>query len=62
MENGVWMEWVDEDFGKGEKYTEEFTSSGELIDWGFNWSSIIDSGLCPTNRRLEILLKRRGNV
>ena len=32
MENGVWMEWVDEDFGKGEKYTEEFTSSGELRD------------------------------
>mgnify|MGYP004700718065 CR=1 FL=1 len=28
MENGVWMEWVDEDFGKGEKYTEEFISSG----------------------------------
>lgn len=33
MENGVWMEWVDEDFGKGEKYTEEFTSSGGVEGW-----------------------------
>ena len=32
MENRGWMDWIDEGFGKGEKYTEEFTSSGELRD------------------------------
>lgn len=32
MENRGEVELVDEDFGKGEKYTEEFTSSGELRD------------------------------
>mgnify|MGYP006920141188 FL=1 len=26
------IEWIDEEFGKCEKYTEEFTSSGELRD------------------------------
>ena len=25
MENRGWMEWIDEDFDKDEKYTEEFT-------------------------------------
>ena len=29
MENRGWIEWDDEDFGKGEKYTEEFTD-----EWG----------------------------
>ena len=28
MKNRGGMEWNDEDFGKGEKYTEEFISSG----------------------------------
>ncbi len=32
MENRGEMELVDEDFDKDEKYTEEFTSSGELRD------------------------------
>ena len=63
MENGVWMEWVDEDFGKGEKYTEEFISSGELRDENrFCLEFHHGFGLCQTNKRIEILLKRRGNV
>lgn len=28
MENRGWIEWIDEDFGKREIYTEEFISSG----------------------------------
>lgn len=28
METRGWMEWVDEDYDKGEKYTEEFISRG----------------------------------
>lgn len=32
MENRGEMELVDEDFDKGEKYTEEFISRGELRD------------------------------
>ena len=62
IENRGGMDWIDEDFDKGKKNTEEFTFSWDLIDWGFNWSSIIDSVLCPTNRRIEILLKRRSDV
>ena len=32
METRGWMEWIDEVFDKGEKYNEEFISSGELRD------------------------------
>lgn len=63
METRGWMEWIDEDFGKGEKYTEEFTSSGELRDGNrLHLEFHMDSGLCPTNKRIEILLKCRGDV
>ena len=63
MENRGWMEWIDEDFDKDEKYTEEFTSSGELRDENrLRLEFHHGFGLCLTNKRIEILLKRRGDV
>ena len=63
MENRGEVELVDEDFGKGEKYTEEFTSSGELRDENrFCLEFHHGFGLGQTNKRIEILLKRRGDV
>ena len=63
MENRGWMDWIDEGFGKGEKYTEELTSSEELRDENrFQLGFHHGFGLCTTKRRIEILLKRRGDV
>ena len=63
MENRGGMEWDDEDFDTGEKYTEVFTSIGELWDENrFQLGFHHGFGLCQTNKRIEILLKRRGDV